>query len=88
MVEDGKRSGREKLIKISEKEPFNLFKYSESNSDEIDVENMGIKVYTPCQYYRDKESCPTGLHGEILSRCYWSSDEKCKKCYDEEYLSD
>ena len=26
---DGKRSGREKLIKVSEKEPYNLFKFSE-----------------------------------------------------------
>ena len=89
MVEDGKRSGREKLIKVSEKEPYNLFKFSESKSNEIGVENLGIKVYTPCQYYRDKKSCPDNLHGEILSRCYWDpSLEECKKSYGEEYLSD
>jgi hypothetical protein len=89
MVQDGKQSGRIKLIKVSEKEPYNLFKFSESKSNEIGVENLGIKVYTPCQYYRDNKSCPDNLHGEILSRCYWDpAFEECKKSYGEEYLSD
>ena len=89
MVKNNERSKRIKFIKVSEKEPYNLFKFSDSNNNEIGVENLGIKVYTPCKYYRDKKTCPDNLHGEILSRCYWDKSlDECRQSYEEEYLSD
>ena len=46
-------------------------------------------MFTPCNFYTDKKTCPDNLHGEILSRCYWDTTlEDCRKSYEEEYLSD